>query len=58
MYLGCPPKLCINIVSKFSCDDCIWVLQNYGGEGGQTRYKGDEQMEKWKKEFYSGTLIE
>ena len=28
------------------------------GGGGQTWYKGDEQMEKWKKEFYSGTLIE
>ena len=65
MYLGCLPKFCINIVFKFFSDDCITheklkakALQNYGGGGGgQTRYKGDVQMEKRKKEFYSGTLI-
>ena len=62
MYLGCPPTFCINVVFKFFCDDCIThetlkakVLQNSGGEGGK---QGIREMEKWKKEFYSGTLIE
>ena len=60
MYLGCPPKFCINIFFKLFCDDCITyeqlkakVLQNYGGEGGK---QGIREMSKWKNGRKSSTV--